>query len=213
MCQTAKLQHHQDTSSLAAKPACLRATTPGFATTGDLPERKESYHRHPTSPYTWTSKCYLICEVWTASTKAPETAKTALLDAAQDWKLKIILGQNLIFPSEIVTTNLRPDLILCSTLQKHLYIVELTVPWEAAVEAYERKSLSYSDLAAETELCGCHTQVLPVEVGCSGFVATSTTRLLKSIYGPLSSHKMSVRGCGARQQLAVDEEKGPHLSY
>lgn len=61
-----------------------------------------------------------------------------LLDVAWDWKMQVDLDQQLKFPPEILTTNLRPDLILWSTSQKSLFIVELTVPWEAAVgEAYE----------------------------------------------------------------------------
>ena len=47
--------------------------------------------------------------------------------------MQVDLDQRLIFPSEIITTNLRPDLVLWSTSQKLLFIVELTVPWEAAV--------------------------------------------------------------------------------
>ncbi|KAE8288507.1 hypothetical protein D5F01_LYC12379 [Larimichthys crocea] len=107
--------------------------------------------------------------------------ETTLLDTARDWKMKVDLDQKLI-PPEIITTNLRPDLILWSTSQKLLYIVELTVPWESAVdEAYECKCLKYTDIAAEAEQCGWRTQVLPVEVGCRGFVATSTARLLRSM--------------------------------
>ena len=52
-----------------------------------------------------------------------------------------------------------------STSQKTLFIVELTVPWEAAVgEAYERKRLKYSDIATKAEQRGWRAQVLPVEV-------------------------------------------------
>lgn len=48
------------------------------------------------------------------------------------------LDQRLIFPIE----NLRPDLILWSTSQRSLSIVELTVPWGVAVgEAYEQKKV------------------------------------------------------------------------
>ena len=62
------------------------------------------------------------------------------------------LDKKLVFPPEIITTNLRPDLVLWSTSQKSVFIVELTVPWEAAVgEAYERKQLKYTDIAAEAE--------------------------------------------------------------
>ena len=96
------------------------------------------------------------------------------------------LDKKLVFPSEIVTTNLRPDLVLWSTSQMSVVIVELTVPWEAAVgEAFERKRLRYSDVAPAAELRGWNAQVLPVEVGCRGFVASSTTKLLK---------RMGVRG-------------------
>ena len=60
------------------------------------------------------------------------------------------LDKKLVFPPEIVTTSLRPDLVLWSTLQKSVFIVELTVPWEAAVgEAFERKQLRYSEVVAE----------------------------------------------------------------
>ncbi len=108
--------------------------------------------------------------------------ETTLLDTARDWKMQVDLDQKLSCPPEIVTTNLRPDLILWSTSQKSLFIVELTVPWEAAIgEANERKRLKYSDLVAEAVQRGWWTQLLPVEVGCRGFVATATTRLLKGL--------------------------------
>ena len=92
------------------------------------------------------------------------------------------LDKKLVFLPEIVTTSLRPDLVLLSTSQKAVFIVELTVPWEAAVgEVFERKKLKYADIAAEAEQHGWCAQVLPVEVGCRGFVATSTTKLLKGM--------------------------------
>lgn len=50
-----------------------------------------------------------------------------LLDTARDWKMQVDLDRKLSFPSEIITTNLRPDLILWSTSQKSLFIMELTV--------------------------------------------------------------------------------------
>ncbi|KAJ8362447.1 hypothetical protein AAFF_G00373990 [Aldrovandia affinis] len=125
--------------------------------------------------------------------KPSARVEATLLDTARDWRMQVDLEQRLIFPPEIITTNLRPDLVLWSTSQKLLVIVELTVPWEAAVgEAYERKRLKYSDIAAEAEQRGWRAQVLPVEVGCRGFVATSTTKLLKG---------MGVRGQAFRQAV------------
>lgn len=50
----------------------------------------------------------------------------------------------------------------------YVYIIELTVPWEGAVEeAYERKKLRYIDLAADAQQQGWNVKVRPVEVGCS----------------------------------------------
>ena len=92
------------------------------------------------------------------------------------------LSQRLYFPPEIATTNLRPDLVLWSSSTKKVYIVDLTVPWEDAVEeAYKRKSLKYAELAADAEQRGWKAGVCPVEVGCRGFVDKTTTRLLRDL--------------------------------
>ena len=118
---------------------------------------------------------------------------TIIIIAIVNGRQNTTSDQRLIFPPEIITTNLRPDLVLWSTLQKLLFIVELTVLWEAAVgEAYERKRLKYSDIATKAEQRGWRAQVLPVEVWCRGFVATSTTKLLKG---------MGVRGQAFRQAV------------
>lgn len=71
-------------------------------------------------------------------------------------------------------------IVMWSTSQKTVLIIELNVPWEAEVgEAYECKRPRYADTAAEADQCGWRAQMLPVEVGCRGFVAMSTTKLLK----------------------------------
>ena len=72
--------------------------------------------------------------------------------------------------------------LLWSPSLRKVFIIELTVPWEDSVdEAYERKHLRYAELAAEAQHRGWNTEVRPVEVGCRGFVATSTTRLLRDL--------------------------------
>lgn len=43
------------------------------------------------------------------------------------------------------------------------------------------KMLTYVYIAAEAVQMGCGARVLPVEVDCRGFVAKSTTGLLKEI--------------------------------
>ncbi|TWW62722.1 hypothetical protein D4764_04G0013690 [Takifugu flavidus] len=74
------------------------------------------------------------------------------LAMARDWKMLFDVGQQLTFPLEIAATTLRPDLVLWSSSLKSVYIIELTVPWESsAEEAYERKKLRYTELAAEAQ--------------------------------------------------------------
>ena len=65
------------------------------------------------------------------TTVRPDTGQ---LGRARDWKLLADLGKKLCFPGEIAATDLRPDIVLWSASLKLVYIVELTVPWEGAVE-------------------------------------------------------------------------------
>jgi len=50
------------------------------------------------------------------------------MEAARDWKMLADLHQRLIFPPEIATTNLRPDIVLLSGSALIVQLIELTVP-------------------------------------------------------------------------------------
>ena len=132
-------------------------------------------------------------------------ADSCPLNAARDWEMRVDLNQRLIFPPAIAVTNLRPDLVLWSNSCRRAFIIELTVPWEDAIdEAHERKTLRYANLAAEAEERGWSVRVRPVEVGCRGFVASSTTRLLKEV---------GIRGQAQRRaikELATVSERSCH---
>lgn len=92
--------------------------------------------------------------------------------------MRVDLDQSLIFPPEITVTNLRPDLVLWAQSICRACIIELTVPWEEAIEeAWEGKRLPYANLATEAEERGWGVIMWPVGVGCRGFVASSTMRL------------------------------------
>ncbi|KAJ8347374.1 hypothetical protein SKAU_G00287750 [Synaphobranchus kaupii] len=94
----------------------------------------------------------------------PSPPVSCSLNAARDWEMRIDLSQRLTFPSEITVTNLCPDLVLWSNSCRRVFIVELTVPWEDAIdEAYERKKLRYANLAAEAEERGWDVKLRPVE--------------------------------------------------
>ncbi|MGH0147808.1 UNVERIFIED_CONTAM: hypothetical protein FKN15_025961 [Acipenser sinensis] len=70
------------------------------------------------------------------------------LEVTRDWKMLADVGQELIFPPEMATTSLRPDIVLWSGSARLVHLVELTVPWEDAVdEMYERKKLWNAQLA------------------------------------------------------------------
>lgn len=145
----------------------------------------------PTSVHPSFAREFIREGVKTAKVHIP--SDIGQLGGARDWKLAADLNQRLCFPSEIAITNLRPDLVLWSSSLHTVYIIELTVPWEAAVEeAFERKSLKYTELAVEAEQRGWKSKVCPVEVGCRGFVGKSTIRLLK---------ELGVRGQTLRQTI------------
>ncbi|XP_063325341.1 uncharacterized protein LOC134624301 [Pelmatolapia mariae] len=136
---------------------------------------------------------------------SPSAPDLGPLKVARDWQMQVDLDQRLIFPTEIVTTTLRPDLVLWSNSQKLAYLIELMVPWEEAIEeaieeTFERKKLRYANLAAEAEDRGWKIKVHPVEVGCRGFVATS---------GQLPSTQPNVSNTSWISNFSVPWEKMP----
>ncbi len=171
-CKTSLIQgrytwrHNQVLKSLAAALESKRNTT------NSLPLRATNSITAPT----------FIREGQKKPNHLPTKPEAGQLAIARDWKMLVDVGQQLIFPPEIAATTLRPDLVLWSPLLKSVYITELTVPWENSTEeAYEHKKLRYTELAADAQQRGWKAKVYPVEVGCRGFVASSTIRLLKDL--------------------------------
>ncbi|KAG1925338.1 hypothetical protein F2P79_025614 [Pimephales promelas] len=128
-----------------------------------------------------------------------------LLTPGKGWTLAVDLGKQLQFPREIVETSLRPDLVLWSAACKVVLMVELTVPWEGGLEAaHERKRAKYSDLAAECREAGWRAVTYPVEVGCRGFVGSSTSRLLRDMGATGIRHRKAMK------ELAEEAESGSY---
>ena len=114
--------------------------------------------------------------------KKGERLTTGLLDLAQDWQLRVDIHEKLVVPEFIVKTKQRPDIVLFSKSSKRIIFIELTVPWEEALEeAYERKKLRYTELVEECIANGWKAVCYPVEVGARGFVARSMAKLLKEL--------------------------------
>lgn len=93
------------------------------------------------------NKVQFVKEGETVKRRADE--KFGILDQADDWKMVVDLDKKLTFP-EIISTNLRPDMVLCSPGTKIIIVKELTVPWEERCsEAHERKKTKYDTLLRE----------------------------------------------------------------
>ena len=73
----------------------------------------------------------------------------------------------------------KPDLVIGSEEEKEVHLVELTVPHEDIISAHERKENRYEALVGECEEAGWKAMHFPVEVGCRGFIATSTTKWMR----------------------------------
>ncbi|KAJ8369267.1 hypothetical protein SKAU_G00092950 [Synaphobranchus kaupii] len=181
------------------RPVHLRAQTGTEVSSSYVGEQTDN-HQHPASPVK-REFVHESVKQPKACTSKPEAGQ---LGAARDWKLLADLEQKLCFPSEIATTNLRPDLVLWSTSLCTVYIIELTVPWEDAVgEAYEGKRLKYAELAAGAEQHGWKAKVCPVEIGCRGFVGMSTTRLLKDIGIRGQAQRLAIKSLfGAAERIS-----------
>ena len=53
-------------------------------------------------------------------------------------------------PKCIVVVAVRPDMVLYSECERIVYFIELTIPFEDAIEeAFDRKKLKYVELLAE----------------------------------------------------------------
>ena len=102
-----------------------------------------------------------------------------LLNGASDWKVSANLKTSLQFPVHIVQTEKRPDIVAWSDSKKSVLLIKLTVPWEEnREEAHERKKNRYKTLRADcVEMC----HVIPIEVGCRGFIGHSVISFLSKI--------------------------------
>lgn len=82
----------------------------------------------------------------------PVGAKQNLLQSTHGWEMKADLGRKLHFPEEILSTTLRPDIIMWSKEGRKVILVELTVPWEEGCEeAAERKKAKCQQLVQDCQ--------------------------------------------------------------
>ena len=98
------------------------------------------------------------------------------------WKVSADLKTSLLFPVHIIQTEKRPDIVAWSDSKKSVLLIELTVPWEENREkAQERKKNRYVTLRADCVEKGWICHVIPIEVGCRGFIGHSVISFLSKI--------------------------------
>ena len=104
------------------------------------------------------------------------------LSNGRAWEMKVDLIQQVVVPSHIVSTRLRPDMLVWSDLEKIVYFIELTVPWEDRVEvANKLKKAKYTEMSGEAAQRGWSTRLRPIEIGARGFVAKSAISWLSEL--------------------------------
>jgi hypothetical protein len=124
-----------------------------------------------------------------AGSKTTPTTKShrrkSILDWATDWKLLVDFEtEKIIFPPEIYSTPLRPDIIIWSSITKQVFLIELTCPAEEGIEAAQiRKEARYADLRDQIRSANktWSVTVMTIEAGARGFVARTIPRCLNRL--------------------------------
>ena len=139
-------------------------------------------------------------------TKGKKVVRTSVLGEGDDWLVMSDLNTQLVVPTEIAITLLRPDIILVSKKTKSVVMCELTCPWEENAEwAHERKLLKYEDLKNEARDNGWNARVYAVEVGCRGFASRSLRDFFTAIGSSNKKIKSTIEECcAAAEKCSVD---------
>ena len=105
-----------------------------------------------------------------------------LLNGTSDWKVSADLKTSLQFPVHFIQIEKRPDIVAWSDSKKSVLLIELTVPWEEDQrEAHKRKINRYETVRADGVEKGWICHVIPIEVGCRGFLGHSVISFLSKI--------------------------------
>ena len=124
-------------------------------------------------------------------------------DNAKDWKIQVDLKTQVKIPTEIMQTDLRPDIVMSSAETKRLGIIELTVPSEERIEVSgELKRSKYQEIVEEAKSKGWKVRIWCVEVGCKGFPAASMANLLKDLGLSGTKRNNCLRRIGNPAELA-----------
>ena len=117
--------------------------------------------------YTWRHNSVLYHISKTILTEKPDTLEI----------LADLPGLNMnggTIPPDIITTQLKPDLVILSRSEKSIFLLELTCSFETNIEAANiRKMTRYSALKSDLEDKGWKCHLIPFEVGSRGYISRS----------------------------------------
>ena len=134
--------------------------------------------------YTQPISCFFVPAGASISQKSKRQLQQHLLSGAHDWKILFDTMYNkMVFPPEICSTDLRPDILIWSTQLKQVFMIELTVPADENIEAAEiRKTARYQELAQLMKTVNnWNSKIITIEVGARAFVARSMNSCLRSL--------------------------------
>ena len=87
-----------------------------------------------------------------------------------------------VFPPNITSTDLRPDIVVWNDTTRSVSLLELTVCHESNfVEAHQRKVTRYLDLEEEIRRSRFRVKTMPIQVGCRGFVDIKSFEGMKEL--------------------------------
>ena len=115
--------------------------------------------------------------------RVTDARSKSLLDYANDWKLQVDFeDRKLVFPPNICTTSLRPDIVISSALTRNVILLELTCCAEEGVQAaHLRKDTRYAELMVDIAANNWTGRLFTLEVGARGLVGSRTFRSLVTI--------------------------------
>ena len=100
-----------------------------------------------------------------------------------------MLGVSTI-PTDILITNLRPDLVILNRSEKAITLFELSVPFETNITAtHLRKVQRYETLIFDLENSGYNVSYYAFEIGSRGFISKENLARLKSVFHKFSKSK------------------------
>ena len=108
--------------------------------------------------------------------------QTEILSITNDLQMQVDLKRRLIFPPEVCTTTLRPDIVICSCRIKQIVMIEVIEPWENCAEVRnERRQTKYDELKKDFEESGYNVWCLPNEICCRGLMCPSVLTMCKTL--------------------------------